>query len=298
MTALALSSSLNAQDLGAIEGRVTGVDGPLPGVQVHLIGAGFGAVTDENGEYRFEAPPGLYTIEARFVGFETRSREIAVERRSTVRVDLVLDFATVYLDDAIVTATGERQSRSDIAASIGAIDRNVIDRTKPGHPSELMQRISGVWVSNTSGEGHMTSIRQPLTLEPVYLFLEDGIPTRSTGFFNHNSLNEINIPQADAVEVLKGPGTALYGSDAIGGVINVTTRPTPTSTVLGISGEGGSYGFARLLASVGTGFDNGGIAADVNVTRSDGWRDATDYNRQSGTLRWDQRLPNNQKLKS
>ena len=298
LTALALSSGLYAQDLATIEGTVTGVDGPLPGVQVHLTGAGFGAVTDSNGEYRFEAPSGRYTLEARFVGFETKRREIVVQPQSTLRVDLSLDFATVYLDDAIVTATGERQSRSDIAASIGSISRDVIDRAKPGHPSEIMQRIAGVWVSNTQGEGHMTSIRQPLNLEPVYLFLEDGIPTRSTGFFNHNSLFEINIPQADAIEVLKGPGTALYGSDGIGGVINVTTRPTPEATVLGISGEGGSYGFARLLASVGTGFDDGGIAADVNVTRSDGWRDATDYDRQSATLRWDQRLPNHQKLRT
>ena len=87
-----------------------------------------------------------------------------------------------------------------------------------------MGRMPGVWVATTGGEGHMTAIRQPLTTNPVYLYLEDGVPTRSTGFFNHNALYEINMPQADAIEVTKGPGSALYGSDAIGGVVNVLTR--------------------------------------------------------------------------
>ena len=51
----------------------------------------------------------------------------------------------------------------------------------------------------TGGEGHQTVIRQPLTRGPVYLFLEDGVPTRSTGFFNHNALYEINLPAAEGI---------------------------------------------------------------------------------------------------
>jgi len=144
----------------------------------------------------------------------------------------------------------------------------------------------------------MTAIRQPLTTEPVYLYLEDGIPTRSTGFFNHNALYEINVPQAQSVEILRGPGTALYGSDAIGGVINVTTRPAPDRNSFGVSAEAGPYGFGRVLASAGTGFGEGGVSANLNLTRSDGWREATNYNRQSATLRWDQRLPAGQALKT
>jgi outer membrane receptor protein involved in Fe transport len=81
-----------------------------------------------------------------------------------------------------------------------------------------MGGVAGVWVSVTGGEGHQTAIRQPLNTNPVYLFLEDGVPTRSTGFFNHNALYEVNLPGAEGIEVTKGPGSALYGSDAIGGV--------------------------------------------------------------------------------
>jgi outer membrane cobalamin receptor len=90
-----------------------------------------------------------------------------------------------------------------------------------------MNRLAGVHVSELSGEGHSMAIRQPITTKPMYLFLEDGIPTRATGFFNHNALYEVNIPQSGGIEVLKGPGTAMYGSDAIGGVVNVLTRAAP-----------------------------------------------------------------------
>ena len=299
LLALILSSGIvHGQDVSTVEGKITGVSGVLPGVQVHLVGTGFGAVTDSDGAYHFEAAPGTYILEARFVGFDGERKEITLLPKSTYRIDLELQPATLFLQNVIVTATGERQSRKDIAASIGSIGRDEIVRANPGHPSEIMQRVPGVWVSQTAGEGHMTAIRQPLNTEPVYLYLEDGIPTRSTGFFNHNALYEINIPQAESVEILKGPGTALYGSDAIGGVINVTTRSAPNEPTLGVSAEGGSHGFGRVLASIGTDVANGGLSLSLNVTRSDGWRDATAYERQSGTLRWDLRLPRNQTLKT
>lgn len=99
-----------------------------------------------------------------------------------------------------------------------------------------MGQIPGVAVAVTNGEGHTTAIRHPFTTNPVYLFLEDGIPIRSTGFFNHNALYEINIPQSGGIEVIRGPGTALYGSDAIGGVINVLTRPPPAQREVTLGG--------------------------------------------------------------
>ncbi|MEX2583691.1 MAG: TonB-dependent receptor, partial [Gemmatimonadota bacterium] len=145
----------------------------------------------------------------------------------------------------------------------------------------------GVWVNVTGGEGHMTSIRMPKTTDPVYLFLEDGVPTRSTGFFNHNALYEVNLPQAERVEVLKGPATALYGSDAIGGVINVETRAPTLTPTAELYAEGGANGWGRALASLSDTWGNNGLRADLNLTRTDGWRDGTGYDRQSVTLRWD-----------
>ncbi|WP_455204838.1 TonB-dependent receptor [Kaarinaea lacus] len=186
-----------------------------------------------------------------------------------------------------VTGTREPEPRSKETATTGVIQEQEIQETRPGHPSEIMERISGVHVNVTGGEGHMTAIRQPITTKPVYLYLEDGIPTRSTGFFNHNALYEINLPQAGGVEVTKGPSTALYGSDAIGGVINVLTPQPPLARQTDITLEGGEHGWGHLLASTGNSGDYNGWRGDLNITHSDGWRDATEYDRYSASARWD-----------
>src|SRR5262249_3654960 len=124
------------------------------------------------------------------------------------------------------------------------------------------------------------------------------VPIRSTGFFNHNALYEINIPQSGGIEVTRGPGTALYGSDAIGGIVNVLTRAPSGKREFDVSGELGGHGFGRILLGGGNGYANGAWRADLNLTHTDGWRDATGYDRQGGTLRWDHFIGGSTALKT
>lgn len=191
------------------------------------------------------------------------------------------------LEEIVVTGAREAQPKTHIPATVHTLPRAAIEETRPIHPSQLVNQFPGVWVNVTQGEGHMTAIRQPLTTSPVYLYLEDGVPVRSTGFFNHNALYEINIPQAEGIEVIKGPGTVLHGSDAIGGVVNVLTRPAPKAFEADAALQAGAHGWRRLSASVGDAGSVNGLRAGVNLTRTDGWRDATDYDRRSATVRWD-----------
>lgn len=206
--------------------------------------------------------------------------------------------ADTALAEVTVTATREGQLVSETPATIGVIKEKTLREVKPTHPSEIMGQVAGVWVNVTGGEGHQTAIRQPLTTNPVYLYLEDGIPTRSTGFFNHNALYEVNLPMAGGIEINKGPGSALYGSDAIGGVVNVLTRRPPTKPEIEGSLEGGSYGWARTMVSGGSAFGDHAFRADLNLSHTDGWRDKTAYDRQSGTLRWDSAIGDDATLKT
>lgn len=191
------------------------------------------------------------------------------------------------LGEVTVTGTREGQLVSETPASVDIIKEQTLREVRPSHPSEIMSQVPGVWVNVTGGEGHQTAIRQPLTTSPVYLYLEDGIPTRSTGFFNHNALYEVNLPMAGGIEINKGPGSALYGSDAIGGVVNVLTRKPPTKAEVEGSLEAGTYGWKRAMLTGGNAFGDHAFRADLNLTHTDGWRDKTGYDRQSGTLRWD-----------
>lgn len=191
------------------------------------------------------------------------------------------------LDPVTVTAAREAQPRAETPSTVDRIDSRTIDGGEFTHPSQLLDQVPGVWVNVTGGEGHMTSIRQPLTTNPVYLYLEDGIPVRSTGFFNHNALYEIDIPQASAIEVSKGPGSALYGSDAIGGIVNVLTRRPPSKPEADVSLDLGQFGWRRLMAGGGSTVGDDGYRGDLNLTHTDGWRDGTGYDRQSVVARWD-----------
>lgn len=199
-----------------------------------------------------------------------------------------------------ITVTGTREARpvAETPATVSTVSEAAIGQARPTHPKDVLNQIPGVWVSNLSGEGHSTAIRQPLTTSAVYLYLEDGIPTRSTGFFNHNALYEINIPQAGGIEVTKGPGSALYGSDAIGGTINVLTRTPPTHAEAEASAEAGSWGWGRLMLTGGDARGDDAWRASVNITHSDGWQDNADYDRQTGTLRWDRAIDNESMLKT
>ena len=193
------------------------------------------------------------------------------------------------IEQVVVTATREAKSRGELPESVGVLDREAMERIMPSHPAEALNRLAGVHINNLGGEGHMTAIRQPLTTGGVYLFLEDGIPTRPTGFFNHNGLYEIDLTQADAIEVTRGPGSALYGSDAIGGMINSLTRAPGDDPDLALTLEGGENDWYRaLLSANGPTGATGRAGVQLNLTDNRGFRDAADYRRISLTARWDQ----------
>lgn len=276
---------------GIVEGRVTSPAGaPLADVLVLLQGAGGpprGAMTDDAGRYAIRGvPAGPYTLVARRVGLAEQRRALTVGA-GTTRVELALAEQAALVAPVVVSATRETQRRAEASATIDVLDGAEVRLARAAHPAQLLKRVPGVYVAQLSGEGHSMAIRQPITTKPMYLYLEDGIPTRATGFFNHNALYEVNIPQSGGIEVLKGPGTALYGSDAIGGVVNVLTRPAPAAPSVEIATEGGGSGYGRLLASGGSTRGRDGVRADLNLTRVRGWRDENAYDRQSATVRWD-----------
>jgi iron complex outermembrane receptor protein len=89
------------------------------------------------------------------------------------------------------------------------------------------------------------SIRQPMTTKSLFLYLEDGIPVRTTGLFNHNGLLEMNMAAVKSIEVIKGPSSSLYGSEAIGGIVNFITQTPGAIPVLKVSIQGNNIGYKR-----------------------------------------------------
>ena len=204
----------------------------------------------------------------------------AVEKTEEVKKNIVKE-------TVVVTGTGKEKKLSDSSLSVGKVEGDEIERVRPAHPSEVVNRIAGAVVNNLGGESHFTAIRNNLSTGANYLFLENGVPTRSTGFFNHNALYEINVPQASGLEIIKGPGSALYGSDAMHGVINVLTGEIPNERLIKIGVEYGSTNWYRHLLTYGDRInDEHAFRLDFNQTFSDGWRDNSEYQRHSVTAQW------------
>lgn len=192
------------------------------------------------------------------------------------------------LETITVTGTRDDSRLADTAASVGVINQQTVMEINATHSADLLNRIPGVFINQlgSTGQGVSAAIRQPITTGPVYLYLENGVPTRSPAFFNHNALYEVNVAQANGVEVTKGPGSALYGSDAMGGVINVLTNKPITEDRLGLTLEAGPDDWQRIQLNGAKVLGDHHLAMRVDNTESEGWRENNDFTRTSLNLIW------------
>lgn len=196
------------------------------------------------------------------------------------------------LETILVTATRDDQQLADVAASVGVLDQETIEALNPRHASELMNRTPGVNIVQlgSGGEGVAAAIRQPISYNPVYLYLENGVPTRSAGFFNHNALYEVNTALANGVEIIKGPGSALYGSDAMGAVINSLVGQPAKEDRTSLALETGEFDHYRsqLWASQVQSKDS--YTVNLSAAKNGSWRDNNDSERQELVLGWFRQL--------
>lgn len=193
------------------------------------------------------------------------------------------------LNEIIVTASrGERIKRADAPVAIGVISSASIQETKAQSADQLLNKISGVNMVNLGNEQHQMSIRQPMTTKSLFLYLEDGIPVRTTGLYNHNALLEMNLAATKKIEVIKGPSSSLYGSEAIGGVVNfISQAPTITPT-LKLSFQGNTIGYKR--ADLQTSFTKGkwGFALNgYHANKRNSFMEYTDFHKSSISARAD-----------
>ena len=196
----------------------------------------------------------------------------------------------VDLSAISVTATRTQESVVGQALSISTKSEDEIKVDQVILQKDLLNSLSGVRVEQTGSViGHMTSVRMPINTSPYYLFMQDDIPVQSGGFFNHNGLAYTTFQSASSVEVLKGAGTALYGSDAVAAVINVKSLAKPSKEKeISLKGMVGSDGFVSGSAGVSDTIDeNNAYRANVGYMLSDGWRDHSKADRLEANVRYD-----------
>lgn len=145
----------------------------------------------------------------------------------------------------IVTASKSKEKRIESPVAISVINKQQIQEAKATRIDFLLNKVSGVFMPTIGNEQHMMSIRQPVSLKGLYLYLEDGLPIRTSGLFSNNALIEINTAAIQQIEIIKGPASALYGAEAIGGVVNFIHAPKPTKNQLSISNHINNNGLLK-----------------------------------------------------
>ena len=186
------------------------------------------------------------------------------------------------LEEVVVRAEASVVPSQGGIGSIAVVDAEAIELTRANHVHELLVRVPGVWISRGSGHEHLTAIRSGVLTGAgacgEFLLLENGIPIRPAGFCNVNNLFEVNTEQAAAVEVVRGPGSALFGGNALHGVINTVTATSAQGS--SASFEAGPYDYAQVRLAGGG--DHWNVSA--LSTSSGGYRDDTGYGQQKGYL--------------
>ena len=184
------------------------------------------------------------------------------------------------IEELVVTSRRREQAIALHAGNISSIGADAIAAVAHQHIHELMNRIPGVWLGRGSGQEHLTAIRSPVLTGAGscgdFLFLEDGIPVRPSGFCNVNQMFEMNTEMASRIEVIRGPGSALYGSNALHGIVNVLTMATAAEPQSVIALEAGSNEFLRFRTALA---DKQRLPLFASILHADdgGFRDEAGY---------------------
>ena len=196
-----------------------------------------------------------------------------------------LAVADDVISEVVVTSLRQAQPSSAHDGNVTRLTREAIQQVRHHHAHELLSRVAGTWISRGSGQEHLTALRSPVLTGAgscgAFLLLENGIPVRPSGFCNVNQLIEINTEQAAGIEVIRGPGSAVFGSNALHGVIDVA-QPEPGVRRREASLEVGANEFGRLMFDTSIGAGNR-VNLGALLARDGGFRDDAGY--RQGKLR-------------
>ncbi|HVZ24823.1 MAG TPA: TonB-dependent receptor plug domain-containing protein, partial [Sediminibacterium sp.] len=281
---LILSLTASAQQPTALDGKVFDAVTREPLAMASITtDAGKTYLSDPNGV--FSVPAGTRTITVKFTGYASQTQKTGAGSSLLIALQPALqELQQVTVNSANKTA----QKRSEAPVAIATISKQTMEDTRAQRIDQLVNKVSGVFMVNLGNEQHEMSIRQPMTTKSVFLYMEDGIPIRTTGVYNHNALLEMNLPAARSIEVIKGPSSALYGAEAIAGAVNIITQAAPAVTSGSVSVQANNNGYQRTDLQVGTATGKWGLlASGYYANRTNGQVDYSDFHKTAITLRTD-----------
>jgi len=283
----------------SITGHVKDPQGAsLPGATVTLYARertfSLSTTTDSTGAYRFERlAPGEYLVEAEAEGFASASaQQVVVERGQAATLDISLELSGVR-SIVVVTASDTPQSVDEVSKAVTVVDRQEIDERDESAIAESLRTVPGLRVQQLGGPGSFTSIKTRGLRNEDTAVLIDGLRFRDAAAPQGDAsgfLEDLIVTDVSRVEVLRGSGSSLYGTNAIGGVVNLVTDEGGGPFHGNVLAEGGGLGMFRGRGQVAGGSRNNSFVysagfSHLNVTRGvDGQDEARNTSGQGRVL--------------
>ena len=233
--------STSAFSQSSLEGTIVSDGDPVPFASVLIQKSRFGATTDASGNYSISnLPEGKYTVIASSLGFISDKKEVSVTGGSKASLDFILEKDVAMINEVVVSGTMKEVSKLESAVPVEVYSPRFFKANPTPSVYEALQIVNGVRpqincsVCNT-GDIHVNGLEGPYTM-----VLIDGMPIVS-GLSTVYGLNGIPQSLIERVEVVKGPASTLYGSEAVGGLINIITKNTSNSPFLSVDIFGTSW---------------------------------------------------------
>ncbi|HHU96373.1 MAG TPA: TonB-dependent receptor [Petrimonas sp.] len=196
----------------------------LPYVTIQLKGTTVGTTTDATGHYFINnLPVGRFTILAKFVGYKTVEQEVLLEKNKTIELNFELESEPLSLNEVVVSANRNETSRKLAPSLVTILDMKTLEVTNSCDLSQGLRFQPGLRVENNCQNCGFTQVRINGLEGPYSQILINSRPTVGALAAVYG-LEQIPANMIERVEVMRGGGSALFGSSAIGGVINIITR--------------------------------------------------------------------------
>ena len=235
---------------GAIRGTVTDPDGrPVPGVTVVIASPLAGVLTvttDAGGRFAAEAiEAGRYDLRVVAAGFRADPIQVALGEHDDIDLPVTLHLAALA-ESVVVTASQVEVPLTRTSDSVTVLSSADLGARQIDTVGEALRLVPGMTVIANGGRGAVTSVLPRGSDSDYTLVLVDGIKINAFG--GGSDFSQLALAGVDRIEVVRGPQSALYGSDAIGAVVQIVTRHGGPARATGLA-EGGTFGTSRLAAA-------------------------------------------------
>jgi outer membrane receptor for ferrienterochelin and colicins len=272
----------------AIKGKVVDEAGhALPGASVRITGTTLGTGTNAKGEFSIKAKEGKYTLVVSFTGYTTREYNIAVPQNSVLTCELQPSYNN--LNEVVVTGTRTEKPLKDVPVLTRVITNEQIVKLNPVNLQTVLEyELPGIQFGRHHGTG-LTTMTFQGTEGNYVLFLIDGERVGGEGAADNTDFDRFNIDDIERIEVIKGAASTLYGSNALGGVINIITKNANRPFVGNVSGQYSNRNIEKYVVSAGTKLDRFSSYTTVGYRKKDAFQVSdsegtkTIYERPDGT---------------